>query len=233
MLRRASVNRDACSTIGRRRADGVDQHRQRLVEPVDDRLLAPVEQRRQHPVGDDRARVGARVTGEPTEQVDRLGDRHLLGRGDDGDPGARRVVEDVEHPLRLIADEADLHQVADHPRRTDLADDVPRCLGVDDHEVVVALAHLVAELADREDLLDARRGVGDEVERLGERPDAAEERDLARTTGGTRAASPRCSSSSRTGSARPRSDRNSSEPTSNALARAPLASISHTSVRRP
>ena len=43
--------------------------------------------------------------------------------------------------------------------------------GVDDDEVVVALAHLPAELADGEDLLHAGRGVGDEVERPGQRPD--------------------------------------------------------------
>ena len=81
-----------------------------------------------------------------------------------------RVVEDVEHPLRLFADEADLDEIGDHPRRTDLADDVTARLGVDDDEVVVALLDLPAELADREDLLDARRRVGDEVERRRQQP---------------------------------------------------------------
>ena len=66
----------------------------------------------------------------------------------------------------------------------------------------MALAHLVGELADAEDLLHAGRGVGDEVERAGERTDATDERDLARTAAGTRAASPRCSSPSRTGRGR-------------------------------
>ena len=70
----------------------------------------------------------------------------------------------------------DLDELADHPRRADLGDDVPARLGVDDDEVVVPLADLVGELADGEDLLDARRGVGDEVERAGERTDAADER---------------------------------------------------------
>ena len=46
-------------------------------------------------------------------------------------------------------------------------------LGIDDDEVVVALAHLVAQLADGENLLDAGRRIGDEVERAGERADAA------------------------------------------------------------
>ena len=41
---------------------------------------------------------------------------------------------------RLVAHHADLHQLADHPRRADLGDDVAARLGVDDDEVVVALA---------------------------------------------------------------------------------------------
>ena len=122
--------------------------------------------------------VDAGVAVEAGEQVDRLGDGHLLGRRDDDEPGARRVLEDLGHPRRLLADHADLHELADHPRRADLGDDVAARLGVDDDEVVVPLAHLVGELADGEDLLDARRGVGDEVERAGERADATDERDL-------------------------------------------------------
>ena len=80
--------------------------------------------------------------------------------------------------LGLVADEPDLDQVADHLRGTDLGDDVTGRLGVDHDEVVRALAHLVAQLADAEDLLDPRRRVGDEVERAGERADASEQRDL-------------------------------------------------------
>src|SRR4029079_10001173 len=50
-------------------------------------------------------------------------------------------------------------------------------LGVGDHQVVVALTHLVAELADGEDLLHPRRRGGDEVEGARERPDAPDEGD--------------------------------------------------------
>ena len=71
----------------------------------------------------------------------------------------------------------DLHQLADHLRGTDLGDDVTARLGVDDDEVVRALAHLVAQLADGEDLLHAGRRVGDEVERAGQRADASDQRD--------------------------------------------------------
>ena len=128
------------------------------------------------------ADVDLRLGGEPIEQFDRLGDGHLLGRRDDDDSGTRRVLEDVEHPAGLLADHPDLDQVADHPGRGDLGDDVTGRLGVDDDEVVVALAHLVRELADAEDLLDARRGVGHEVERAGQRADPPDEREHARTT---------------------------------------------------
>ena len=122
--------------------------------------------------------VDAGLAVEPVEQLDRLGDRHLLGRRDDDEPGPAGVLEDVGHPPRLLADQPDLDELADHPRGGDLGDDVAARLGVDDDEVVVALAHLVGELADGEDLLDARRGVGDEVERAGERADAPDERHL-------------------------------------------------------
>ena len=149
------------------------------------------------------------------------------------EPGARRVLEDVDHPRRLVAHHADLHQLADHPRRADLGDDVAARLGVDDDEVVVALAHLVGELADGEDLLDARRGVGDEVERAGQRADAADERDLdeqpqvlaQRVLGVHR-------HREQVGGRRSRGS-NASGVVSNAAASAPLASISHTSVRLP
>ena len=69
-----------------------------------------------------------------------------------------------------------MDQFTDHPGCRNLGDDVTACLGVDDDEVVVPLANLVGELADTEDLLDARSRVGDEVERPGERAETADER---------------------------------------------------------
>ena len=66
--------------------------------------------------------------------------------------------------------------------------------GVDHDEVVVALAHLVAELADGEDLLHPRRGVGHEVERAGQRTEPGDEGHAQLQSRGTPAASPRCSS---------------------------------------
>ena len=63
-------------------------------------------------------------------------------------------------------------------RRRELGDDVAGGDGVDDDEVVVALADLPEELADGEDLLHPGRGVGDEVEGAGQGPEAGDERDL-------------------------------------------------------
>ena len=92
-------------------------------------------------------------------------------------PGAGGVLEDVEHPLRLVVDHPDVHEVVDGLGAGQLAGDVAGRRGVDDHEVVVALPHLVGHLADGEDLLHARRGVGHEVERAGQRTEAAQQRD--------------------------------------------------------
>ena len=59
-----------------------------------------------------------------------------------------------------------------------LTDDVSGGRRVDHHEVVVVLPHLPGELADRQDLLDARSGVRHEVERVGQRPDPGQHRHL-------------------------------------------------------
>ena len=167
--------------VANARPGGVDEQLLGVAEAGRRRGLLAVEQRGQHAVGDDRRGRDPGLGGEPVEQLDRLDDGHLLGRRDDDDAGARRVLEDVEHPAGLVADHADLDQVADHPRGADLGDDVTARLGVDDDEVVVALANLVGELADAEDLLDAGRRVGDEVERAGQRADAPDERHARRT----------------------------------------------------
>ena len=156
----------------------VDEHRLDLVQPIDDRCLAAVEQRRQNPVGDHRRGGDSGITVEPIEQVQRLGHRHLLGRGDDHDAGPHGVLEDVSHPLRLLSHHAQLHQLADDTRGADLGDDVTTRLRVDDDEVVVLLSHLVCQLADGKDLFDAGRRVGDEVERARQRTDAPDQRQL-------------------------------------------------------
>ena len=106
-------------------------------------------------------------------QLDGLVDGHLLGRGDDDEPGRARVGEDLEDPVGLGADEPHLDQLVDGLGCGQLADDVAGGGGVHHDEVVVALAHLVAELPHGEDLAHAGGGGGHEVEGLGQRPDAA------------------------------------------------------------
>ncbi len=115
--------------------------------------------------------------GQPLEEFDRFGDGHLLGGGRDDHPRALGIFEDVEHPLGLLTDEADLDEFGDHPGGADLADDVATRFGVHHDEVVVAFLDLPAQLADGEDLLDARCRVGDEVECGCEDAEAADERD--------------------------------------------------------
>ena len=144
----------------------------------EDLLLAPGEQLGEHPVDHHRRQVDHGLLPQPARQLQRLVHRHLLRRGHHDHSGRGRVAEDVEHPPGLVAHQAHLHQVVDRLGGGQLAHDVARCRRVHHHQVVVALPHLVAELADGQDLLDARRGVGHEVERAGERPEPGEERKL-------------------------------------------------------
>ena len=114
---------------------------------------------------------------DAVHQLERLADGHLLRRAHGHEPGLERIGEDLEHPVGLAADHPDLHQVVDGLRRRQLADDVAAGRRVDDDEVVVALAHLVAELADGEDLAHAGSGGGHEVEGLGQRADPPDDGD--------------------------------------------------------
>ena len=113
----------------------------------------------------------------PVDQLDRLGDRHFFGCGDDDQSGACCIAKDLQHPVGLVAHHAHLHQFTDRPRGIDLGDDVAAGLGIDDDEVIVAFSHLMTQLADAKDLLDAGCSVGDEVERVRQRPDATDQWD--------------------------------------------------------
>ena len=81
--------------------------------------------------------------------------------------------------MGLVAQRADVDELADRVGRAELGDDVTGRGGVDHHEVEVGpaldrLAYLPHDLADREDLLDPGRGGRDEVEHTRERPDASD-----------------------------------------------------------
>ena len=128
------------------------------------------------PIGDDRGDVDSALRLQPTGELDRLDDWHLLARRHQHRARYLRVFEDLSHPPRLVAHRPDLDELTDGGRRTELRDHVTRRRGVDDDQVVVTLAHLPAELADREDLAHAGRRAGDEVERARQRADAGEQR---------------------------------------------------------
>ena len=86
-----------------------------------------------------------------------------------------------DDPLGLAAQRPDVDELADRVGRAELGDDVAGRGRVDDHEVEVGaaldrLAHLPHDLADREDLLHARRRGRDEVEDARERAEPADDR---------------------------------------------------------
>ena len=147
-------------------------------EPLEHLLLAAAEQLGQHAVHDDGGEVDDRLVAQSFGELERLVDRHLLRRRHDHHAGLLGVAEDVDHPARLVAHHAHLHELLDRLRRRELTGDVAGGHRVDDDEVVAALAHLPQELPDREDLLHAGRGVGHEVEGAGQRAEASHQRDL-------------------------------------------------------
>ena len=144
---------------------------------VEHLLLLAAEELGEDPVDHHRRQLHRGLVLHPLGQLDGLVDRHLLGRAHGDQAGGRRIGEDVEHPVGLGADESHLDQVVDGLGGGQQADDVAGGRCVHHHQVVVALAHLVDGLAHGEDLPHPGRGGGHEVEGLGQRPDAADDRD--------------------------------------------------------
>ena len=180
-MRRRVTASWAPSRIGRTgRAERLAEARLVVVadERVEHLLLTASEELGQDAVHHHGGEVDHRLLGEAVGQLEGLVDRHLLRRRDDHDAGLRRVTEQVEHPTRLVAHHAHLDELLDRLRGGELAGDVAGGHRVHDDEVVAVLAHLPQELPDREDLLHARGGVGDEVEGAGEGSEPGDERDL-------------------------------------------------------
>ena len=197
-----------------RPADPLRQDRLGLGRPqlLEDLFLALAEQLGQDPVDHHGGQLHRGLLPHPRDQLEGLVHRHLLGRGHRDQARLLGVGEDVEHPVGLAADQAHLDQVVDGLGRRQLADDVPAGRRVDHDQVVVPLAHLVAELADGQDLAHARRGGGHEVERLGQRPDAPHHRDAQVQFEVLAQARPRCPWTSRPRPARSPAARNRSGP---------------------
>ena len=98
MRRRLSVSSAARDDGGHTLSSPLDELRQGVLDAIHHRLLTTIEEGRQDPVDDDRGRGDAGLGAEAVEELDALGDRHLLRCGDHHHPGARRVVEDLAHP---------------------------------------------------------------------------------------------------------------------------------------
>ncbi len=155
-----------------------DGERLRAGERPEVLLLTATKQLGEDPVGDDGGEGDAGLFAKARDQLEGLVDRHLLGGRDDDHPRLLGVGEHLQHPGGPGTHRAERHEVVDRHRRRQVADNVAGGGGVDDDEVVVLLAHLVAELARRQQLAHPGRRGGDEVERLGDRGEAGEQRDV-------------------------------------------------------
>ena len=138
-----------------RRAPASSVDRVGLAQRLERLLVGVREQLGQHPVDDHRAERHLDLGAQPRDELDRLGDRHLLGRRHDVDRGDRGIGEQLRHPLRSASRTGPTSTSSWIALgRAELGDDVAGRGGVDDDEVEVGaaldrLAHLPADLADR------------------------------------------------------------------------------------
>ena len=144
--RRAASRTGATEPPARSESTASAAGRRKLLE---DLFLPLAEELGQDPVHHHGGELHRGLLLDPRRELEGLVHRHLLGRGHRHQARLLRVGEDLEHPVGLAPDQADLDQVVDGLGGRQLADDVPAGRRVDDDQVVVALAHLVAELARR------------------------------------------------------------------------------------
>ena len=184
MRRSVTARRGGVEDAAGRPAGGGRQRRRpspgarRRVEHL---LLAPAEQLGQHPVHDDGGQVDVGLVAEAGRSArssrSPASPRATATITTPVWPGRSRMSS---HPLRLVADQPDLHQLVDRLRAPRSWPTMwPVADGVDDDEVVVVLAHLPRQLADGEDLLHARARRWPRSRTSGQRPDAGDERQLA------------------------------------------------------
>ena len=137
------------------------------------------------------------------DELDRLRDRHLLGRRDDVHRGDRGIGEQLARATGSGCARDRRRRARGSPSGAPnwatmwpvaAASTTTRSMSERPFD---RFPNLPADLADGEDLLHARRRVGDEVERLGERTDPAEHRHPQVELAGTPATTPRCPSPSR------------------------------------
>ena len=136
----------------------------RPAQPVEQGFLTAGEELRQQLIDDDRGEIDVRLDIEPFDELDRLGHRHLFGRGDDDGSGRRRILQHLQDPLDLAAHDADVDHFSDGFWRRELTNDVTRRRRIDDDEIEVVLTDFERKLADGENLAHPWSGVRDEVE---------------------------------------------------------------------
>ena len=132
-----------------------------------DRRDVETGQVRDHPVDHDRAEGDADGVLEAVGGLDQLVDRCLLGDGDQHHPTPARVAEELEHVLGLGVDRPDLDRVGQTARRAEERDRVAGRGGVEEDQVLVPAALELLDLAQHEDVPDARHRGGHDVEQTG------------------------------------------------------------------
>jgi hypothetical protein len=151
----------------------VDEVRPTGFHRVEQGFLAVAEQLGKYSVGHDGGHVDLRAVAQLVSKLDGLRDRHLLGRGDQHRARRGWIAQDVAHPIGLVPHQTHVDQLGNGFGRGQVADHVTGRGRIGDHQVVVALPHLVGQLPDGKDLFHAGSGVGHEVEGAGQEADAA------------------------------------------------------------
>ena len=115
-------------------------------------------------VHDHRAQRDARAVFDRERGLHQLGDRCLLGHGDEHHLATLRVGEELDDVGRLLADGPDPDRVEEPAGRHEEADRVARSGGVEHDEVGGVGALECLDLPQHEDVLHARHRGGDHVE---------------------------------------------------------------------
>ena len=115
-------------------------------------------------VHDNRAQLDARLVLQRVGGLDRLGDRQLLGQGDEDHPAAGGIAQQLDHVLGL-GPQRPAPGGADHPAgRGQERDGVARGRGVDQDQIGGPLPLQLLHLAEHQHVADARNGGRDHVE---------------------------------------------------------------------